>query len=101
MAKELSLYQLKRDLLDELNDRKKEILEDEYPDDLIRGIVDSFIPLMTHDLLEVAQSELWLAVDEPEIMAFGGENSAVNAIAGNLYDHLFEIALEWLDEKSD
>ena len=100
MAKN-SLYQLKTDLLDELKDRKKEILEDEYPDDLIREIVDSFTPIMTYDLLEVAQDDLWLAVDEPDIMAFDGKNTAVNAIAGNLYDYLFEIAIEWLDEKSD
>jgi len=49
-------------------------------------------------LLEVALDNLWLAVEEPEILASDGKATAVNAIAGNIYDELLEVANNWLDE---
>lgn len=93
----MTIQELKRDLKQELEEEKKDILKDKYPKDRIREMVDSFIPIYHSDLLEVAQSDLWLAVEEPEIMAFDGKNTAVNAIAGNIYDELIEVAMDWLN----
>ena len=89
---------LEKELLEELENNKQEILEDKYPEDVIREYVDSSVPVMTYDLLKLAESDFWLAVDEPEIMAFDGKNSAVNAIAGNVYERLMEVASDWLDK---
>jgi len=95
------MEKLKKDLLKELEERRDEIIENEYPDDIATEIADSFVPVMTYDLLEIAQNDLWLATNEPEMMAFSGKNTAVNAIAGNIYAELIEIASDWLNENVD
>lgn len=61
-----------RDLIegavDELRDRQKEEeLEEDKIGDCIHEIADSRVPIYTHTILEVASSEIWLAVWEPEL----------------------------------
>lgn len=58
------------------------------PHDWLTELADGYVPIYNYDLLMLAADELWLAVDVPEIYAFGGEHSAVNAIAGNVFEHL-------------
>jgi hypothetical protein len=58
------------------------------PSDWLTELADSYVPIYNYDLLMLASEDLWLAVDTPEIYAFGGEHSAVHAIAGNVFDHL-------------
>jgi len=96
-----TLKELEKDLLAELGDDKEEILESEYPDDIMREYIEGVIPVYNSDLLGLAQSDLWLAVEEPEIMAFDGKNTAINSITGNIYEHLLEIANNWLKEQKD
>ena len=44
MSDKYSYYSLKQSMLDELNDREEEILEHEYPNDLVSETVDAYIP---------------------------------------------------------
>ena len=93
-------WELEKSFLQELEDEKDEILklrdEDEQRE-RISEIVDSSIPVYTQSLLEIAISEPWLAVDEPELMAFSGKG-AIACIGGNIYQNLQEKGQEWLDE---
>jgi len=93
------IYDLEKSLEDTLEDNKKEILKSEYPDDLISEYVDGAIPVYTSTLLDIAQSELWLAVDAPEIYGFDGSTSPINGIVGNIYGHLSELAYKWLEKQ--
>jgi len=93
--KKLTIQRLEKNLIEILEDEKEDILNDKYPEDRITEIVDDSVPVYTYDLLEVAQSDLWLAVGVPEIYAFTGEKNAINAIAGNIYERLNEKAQAW------
>ena len=90
---------LKKMFIDNLNDYKDDILASKYPEDILHETADSHIPVYTSDLLEVALDDLTLAAREPEILAFDGQATAVNAIAGNLYDDLLELGYQWLEEQ--
>ena len=93
-----TLRDFEKDLISELNERKEEILSSEYPEDLISEIADSYVPIYNSDLLEMAVEDLWLAVDEPDVLAFDGKSTAVAAIAGNIYGYFNEKANEWLEQ---
>jgi hypothetical protein len=95
--KALTMYDLKKSLLQTLEDNKAEILNSKYPEDLISEYVDGEIPVYTGRLLEIALSDLWLAVDEPEMYGFDGKPTAINAIVGNIYSELHEEASNWLN----
>ena len=99
--KKMTLRGLKEDLLSELEDNKEEIMDLEEDDrsDRIGEFADGCVPVFNYDLLEVAQDELWLAVDEPEILAFDGKSTAVAAIAGNIYQELVEAGQNWLNNQ--
>ena len=58
--------------------------------EVIFELADSNTPIYTGDLLETAISSYDLAVTEPEVFAFDGEHTAVNAIAGNIYEELIQ-----------
>ena len=73
------------------------IIED-ADDQTISEIADSATPLYNWDLLAYAQDSLWLATVEPEILAFDGEPTAINAIAGNIREHLIQHAHEIHDQ---
>ena len=52
----------------------KDRLEREYENDqfselsnLVHEVADSRVPIYTHDLLNVAKSDIWLVVSEPEL----------------------------------
>ena len=90
-----SLHDLEHRLKQDIDDQTTDIKANEYPDDYLHEIVDGFVPVYNADLLRYALDDLWLAVVQPEHMAFDGENTAVNAIAANIYDHLMECANEY------
>ena len=94
----LTLHQLEENLSSELEDDKNEILSSEYSHDRITEIVDGCIPIYHSELLEMASNNTEMATNEPEIMAFDGHNTPINAIAGNIYQHLQEKAYKWLDD---
>lgn len=95
------------DLLDQLRDELSDAVEgqrislaadaDNY--DVMHEIVDGLIPVYHYRLLEVAMSKLDLATCAPEAYGFNGEHTAVNAIAGALYDELYNEAVAWYQEE--
>lgn len=96
-----TMYDLKAGFEADLEDNKDEILELKDEDEQrerISEMVDSAIPVYNQLLLELAISDLWLATDEPEFLAFGGNSTAVACIAGNVYQDLQEMGQEWLDK---
>lgn len=95
------LYDVEQEVISEVEERFKGEGFGRYENDVIREIVEGFIPCYTADLLKCALDDLWLATEEPEAYGFGGEHSAVNAIVGNLYQHLYEIAIEALEERKE
>ncbi len=68
----------------------KEIITEDDFHDSAHEIADSSVPIYHSDLLEVALDEVELAIVEPEILAFDGAATAVNAIAGNIYQEVIE-----------
>lgn len=93
---DMTMRSLKEGLVYDLEDEKIDILNDRYPEDRIWEYVDSACPIYTYDILAVAQSDLDLAVLEPECYAFGGDKTAVNAISGNIFEVLMEEGHRWL-----
>lgn len=94
------MNELREQLIQSLNDMEVEIRDSKDPQQLIYERVDSTIPVYHYDILEVALSETTLATYVPEIFAFNGEHTAVNAIAGNIYSELLETGNKWLEEKN-
>ena len=74
MSDNYSYYSLKQSMLDELNDNKEEILEHEYPNDLVSETVDAYIP-----------------PDE----TLGGDR-IFSAFGWSIYDSLSNDANDWL-----
>lgn len=78
------------DAISELEERFEEIYAEDpdSPHDAISEIADSNVPIHYWNILETAREDLWLATEEPELFAFDGKHTAINAIAGNIYQHL-------------
>jgi len=93
--KRLTMYQLKQDLLAELNDNKKEILKAQHPEDILHEYVDSNIPVYNYDRLQLACDDLWLGYPSENGLSEGFDN-AYDIIASNIYEKLNETAHNWL-----
>lgn len=87
-----------RDLHEYLEDRRDELKESSDDSDILHEEVDGAIPVYTSDLMELAADKPELASAEPDIWAFDGSHTAVNAVAGNLYELLIQEAEEWYQE---
>jgi hypothetical protein len=101
MTKEkTTVHQLEKNLIDELNDNKKEILEHEYPSDLITEYADSWIPVYNSDLIEALSEDHTLAhVDDEGLLP---ENPSVHDIIRTaIYERLSAAAYEWLNENEN
>lgn len=97
--KVMTLWDVENSLMEDLESQKDDILAAEHAEDLLAEIIDSCIPIYNHSLLEMAMSDLWLAVDKPNFESgYGEAGSAVSVIVANLYDHLDEKAHEWLEK---
>tara|TARA_A100000171_G_C2096466_1_gene127351 strand:- start:638 stop:1021 length:384 start_codon:yes stop_codon:yes gene_type:complete len=95
--KRYSLYHITQDLLSELEDNKEEILEHEYPQDLVSEYVDSNISVYTYDQIMIFanNNDLWHRTDE-----FGADD--INQqIVGAIYSYLAEEADVWLFNKQE
>ena len=97
-----TMYDLKKDLIKELNDNKQEILEN---DELIYEFVDSNVPIMNYDLLKLACDDLYLGfpdeegiidVDIEKVCSESADN-AYDIIKANVYCELMTEAHTWLD----
>jgi hypothetical protein len=89
---------LKAAVLNELREqaegKSKAELEEMRDNGLLDELAVSFVPIHNWDLLENAQEDLWLSCSEPENLAFDGQKTAVNAIAGVIFDSLSEALYE-------
>jgi hypothetical protein len=95
--KRYSLYHITQDLLAELEDNKEEILEHQYPEDLVSEYVDSNISVYTYDQIMIFanNNDLWHRTDE-----FGADD--INQqIVGAIYSYLAEEADAWLFNKQE
>tara|TARA_R100000697_G_scaffold4140_3_gene9024 strand:+ start:79 stop:393 length:315 start_codon:yes stop_codon:yes gene_type:complete len=92
-----TMHQLEKNLIEDLNDNKKEILDSQYPEDLITEYVDSWIPIYNSDLIEALSEDHSLAyVDDTGIL---GENPDVHQIIRcSIYEKLCHVGHNWLYE---
>lgn len=74
---------------------------DSEPHDRIFEITDSSVPIHNYDLLQMAVANLTLAVIEPEILAFDGTATAVNSIAGNIFQYINEELWDWWNSEGE
>ena len=65
MSKKINMYQLEKNLIDELNDNKEEILENE---DLLHEYVDSNVPVYNYDR-HIYYAQEWLNDNEKKDVA--------------------------------
>lgn len=93
-----TLKDLVDDGLDELSDWAKENwpVRDSEVDDQAHEIADALVPVYHGDLIDLAAEDNWLATEEPDMMAFDGRSTAINAIASNVYQHIVdELMTAW------
>jgi len=92
--KRYSLYHITQDLIAELEGNKEEILEHEYPQDLVSEYVDSNISVYTYDQIMIfANNYNDLDLDNNDCDDF--QDAVVSAI----YSYLAEQADAWLFEQ--
>jgi hypothetical protein len=95
-----TMYELKRDLVNDLESNKDDILSSEYPEDEILEYVDSWIPVYNGALIEALQSDHSLA--EVEDSGLLPENPGVyDIIRCAIYEQLLNEAHEWLQEAQE
>lgn len=94
MSKEdYSLHTLEKDLIEELEDNKEEILESKG--EYLHEYVDSNISVYTYDqiMIYANNSELWY-----ESSNLNGE-TVQQQIVGVIYEHLSGVAWEWYNQQ--
>jgi len=97
MTDKTTMHQLEKNLIDELNDNKEEILENE---DLLYEYVDSHVPVYNYDRLQLACDDLWLGYPSDSGISEGC-NNAYDIIAHNIYEKLMQKAQEWLNDNEE
>ena len=102
MSNKTTMHKLEKNLIEELNDNKEEILEHKYPSDLIHEYADGWIPVYNSDLIEALSSDPSLAyVDDHGLLPTNA--SVHDIIRAAIYERLIGVAYEWLNdnEKKD
>ena len=95
--KKLTMYQLEKDFLEELEECKSEILEATYPEDLLSEMAESNIPVYNYELLQLVSDDLWLGYPSESGLTEGYED-AYQIIGMNIYERLLDISLQWLEQ---
>ena len=92
-----TIHQLEKDLVDELNSNKKEILENQYPEDVITELADSYVPVYNYDLIDCLSDDYTLAeVDDTGLLP---ENPSVHDIVRiAICEKLMNVAHTWLND---
>jgi len=101
MNNKTKINELEKNLIEELNDNKKEILERQYPEDLVTEFVDGWIPIYNSDLIEAISDDPSLAyVDDHGLLP---KNPGVHdIIRAAIYERLSSVGFEWLcDNQKD
>ena len=91
----LTMYQLEKNLIDELNQDKKEILKDPQPKELMYGYINSHSPLLNIEKLQLACEDLELGYPSEDGLSAGSTN-AYEIIDENIYQKLEKVFLDWL-----
>ena len=100
MTNKTKMHELEKNLIDELNDNKKEILENEYPSELIMQYADGWVPIYNSDLIEALSDDPSLAyVDERGLLP--DDPSVHDIIRVAIYERLIAVAYEWLNENEN
>ena len=94
--KKLTIYQLEKDFLEDLEECKTEILEATYPEDIIHERADSWVPDYNYSRLQLACDDLWLGYPSEGGLTQDCDN-AYDIIAINIYERLSNIGHEWLE----
>lgn len=94
----MRLSELTEELMETLEENKKDILSHNDPDGVVGEYIDGVMPIYTSDILELAKNDLWLGVDTPDFLAYGGEKNAIGCIGGLVYQELSEKANDWLNK---
>ena len=79
---------------------------DREAEDLVHEIADDSVPVYYYEQIECARDNMDLATTVPELgPAFGGEATACNIIAANIYEelvsHLHGVLEECIDNQED
>lgn len=94
--KKYSLWHITKDLIQELENNKEYILEDEYPEDLVSEYVDSNISVYTYDQYMIyANNYTDLDIEGTDIEDMQG------AIVYAIYEYLSSEAHAWLNEQKE
>ena len=94
--KKYSLWHITKDLIQELENNKEYILEDEYPEDLVSEYVDSNISVYTYDQYMIyANNYADLDIEGTDIKDMQG------AIVYAIYEYLSSEAHAWLFEQKE
>ena len=96
----ITIDQLEENLIDELNSNKKEILEEQYPEDTITELADSYVPIYNADLLDCLSDDYTLAqVDDTGLLP---ENPSVHDIVRiAIYERLINVSHTWLYDNQE
>ena len=92
-----TIGEFREEIKDKISEGEIEDITKFDASDMIHEIADNNVPIMNWDILNYAVRKFDLAVKEPEIYAFNGEHTAINAIAGNMYEALAEALYNELD----
>jgi hypothetical protein len=94
--KKYSLWHISKDLIAELEDNKEEILEHQYPEDLVSEYVDSNISVYTYDQLMI------YANNHNDLDLYDNDSGNFqDAIVHAIYEYLHSEATMWLCEQQE
>jgi len=85
-------------MTESLEDSKAEILDSQYPDDLVHEIVDGWVPIYYGELAEMLCCDHSLAnVDDTGLIDPDSSVWAIISVA--IYERLSDAANEWLEKQ--
>lgn len=88
MEKTYNFRDLLNDTRQEVRDELEGLSVEEMEEYDLHELADGNVPCMHYDLLRYGAENLDLSAYEPDILAFDGTPTAVNCIAGRIYEDL-------------
>lgn len=95
VQRHITLYRIEQDIKDFIDCDWEEIQEELDHSERISQYADSCCPIYNYDILSVAQSELWLALESPDWEC----DSPLSSIQANIINHLQTIGHDYISEK--
>lgn len=92
-----TMHTLRKNMIEQLNDERADILADRYPEDRITEIIDGFIPVYHSHLAELLADSPSLG-DGPDDSGLLPDRPTVwNIITAAVYEDLSAEAFQWLN----